>query len=230
MPKRTPEQRKKIDALEIIPADKSCNARISAGRYCKNLAGFKTDHLGTGRCYLHGGASGGRPIIHGFYSKKLDSTVQDEFDKLVKDPALIDLYSEMALMKVFVGQLLNSIRSKMLTLEDMDEDDVNELSDEEVISNSNWLVQFSGKSETWVPSAELNSFIKIMELTRKIFKDIVDAETKSMNTLTIRNVYQIVSQIKTVMDTTCGSCPIRTEIGKRLTGIKIANLNKESDS
>jgi hypothetical protein len=227
MPTRSPEQRKKIDALEIIkPSDKYCNARIAEGRYCRNVPGYKTDHLGTGRCYLHGGASAGRPIVTGLYSKKLDSNLQTEFDKLVKDPALIDLYSELALTKVFVSQLLNSLRANMLSIEGLDEDEVNEMDDEQVIKKGNWMIQYSNKSESYVPSAELNSFIKIMEMTRKIYKDIVDAETKSMNTLTIRHVYNIISQIKNQMADTCGMCPVRTEIGKRLQQIRIASLDK----
>lgn len=34
---------------------KNCNARTKRRTYCKNPAGFKTDHVGKGRCHLHGG-------------------------------------------------------------------------------------------------------------------------------------------------------------------------------
>lgn len=40
--------------------------------FCANIAGFRTDHKGEGRCYLHGGISkgAGRPIEHGLYAKR----------------------------------------------------------------------------------------------------------------------------------------------------------------
>lgn len=46
------------------PTDQKCEARITgsagdkpAGSPCGNPAGYKTDHLGFGRCHLHGGAT-----------------------------------------------------------------------------------------------------------------------------------------------------------------------------
>jgi len=43
--------------LPKIPADTKCNARKRNGRgYCKKPAGYGTDHLGTGRCKMHGGS------------------------------------------------------------------------------------------------------------------------------------------------------------------------------
>lgn len=40
-----------------------CGAHArTTGKPCRNPAGFRTDHLGHGRCFMHGGSS---PIIHG---------------------------------------------------------------------------------------------------------------------------------------------------------------------
>lgn len=36
-----------------------CGAKTRSGHPCKNPAGFRTPHPGTGRCYLHGGCSTG---------------------------------------------------------------------------------------------------------------------------------------------------------------------------
>lgn len=67
------------------PAEGKCGAKIRDHRvpdewdqdvgYCKNKAGFRTDHVGDGRCYLHGGVvkeddGRGRPIEHGMYAKR----------------------------------------------------------------------------------------------------------------------------------------------------------------
>lgn len=34
-----------------------CGASTAAGTPCKNRAGFKTDHVGVGKCHLHGGCT-----------------------------------------------------------------------------------------------------------------------------------------------------------------------------
>lgn len=44
------------------PKDDKCAANVKNGDgYCANPAGFRTDHVGDGRCYLHGGCSTGPP-------------------------------------------------------------------------------------------------------------------------------------------------------------------------
>ena len=49
---------------DIMPpkkeADTTCNARVETG-YCSHQAGWGTNHVGTGRCKVHGGLSTGRP-------------------------------------------------------------------------------------------------------------------------------------------------------------------------
>jgi len=45
---------------------KFCGAKAkSTGKPCRNPAGFKTKHVGAGRCHLHGGAT---PIKHGRFA------------------------------------------------------------------------------------------------------------------------------------------------------------------
>ena len=42
---------------------KKCESKTKRkGTPCQNPAGFRTDHLGEGRCFLHGGSSKGGPI------------------------------------------------------------------------------------------------------------------------------------------------------------------------
>ena len=67
------------------PEEDKCGAKIREHRvpdewdqdvaYCANKAGFRTDHVGDGRCYLHGGVvkeddGRGRPIEHGMYASR----------------------------------------------------------------------------------------------------------------------------------------------------------------
>lgn len=55
----------------------TCGAKTRQGHPCKHPAGFGTDHLGSGRCKFHGGASKGAPKKnknsekHGLFSKHL---------------------------------------------------------------------------------------------------------------------------------------------------------------
>lgn len=42
-----------------VHEQRKCGAKTRSGSPCKNPAGFRTDHLGEGRCYLHGGKSTG---------------------------------------------------------------------------------------------------------------------------------------------------------------------------
>jgi hypothetical protein len=60
--------------LPIKESTEMCNSRPrwGTGGYCELSAGFKTDHLGVGRCYLHGGA-GSLPRKYRLYSEALKS-------------------------------------------------------------------------------------------------------------------------------------------------------------
>lgn len=54
---------------------KKCGAKNRDGSKCQNPAGHGTDHVGSGKCRLHGGASNGAPkgnknaVKHGIYSR-----------------------------------------------------------------------------------------------------------------------------------------------------------------
>lgn len=79
-----------------------CGARTRNGTPCKKKAGWGTDHLGSGRCKFHGGASTGAPKgnqnarKHGIYSKSL---LDDE--KVLWDEIEIgDLEQEIKLCRI----------------------------------------------------------------------------------------------------------------------------------
>ena len=59
---------------------KTCGAKTRAGHPCKRPAGAGTDHLGAGRCKLHGGAT---PIKHG-------NTIQDPEVKRLRQLPFIE--------------------------------------------------------------------------------------------------------------------------------------------
>lgn len=75
-----------------------CGAKTRSGKPCKNPAGLRTQHPGTGKCYKHGGNS---VIKHGRYSK-----VRGEFAKKMlrhaedKNPA--DLVPELTILRTLL--------------------------------------------------------------------------------------------------------------------------------
>jgi hypothetical protein len=75
-----------------------CDAKTRSGGTCRHQAGWGTDHPGTGRCKLHGGASNGpgpgnkNAVKHGVYEtvvrERLDETQQLIFDAIPADESL----------------------------------------------------------------------------------------------------------------------------------------------
>ena len=49
------------DSKEMCMNRKKCEAKTRAGGSCRQVAGWATNHVGEGRCKLHGGASSGPP-------------------------------------------------------------------------------------------------------------------------------------------------------------------------
>lgn len=77
--------------MEII-----CGAKTRAGTPCRHEAGWGTDHLGTGRCKLHGGLSPGAPKGNQYAVKthkysfigfdQLTEKEQELWDQIPTDP------------------------------------------------------------------------------------------------------------------------------------------------
>ena len=202
MPNRSPEAKQLIASLEIKVPDSHCNARTPNG-YCKQPAGFRTEHLSTGRCYLHGG-NAGRPIVSGLYSEKLTAKLREEYEKLLNDPLLASLYSELGLLKVLFSDLLEKISDELDSGDDI------------------WVAQNRFGEETISPRSK--ALITLSDSISKVVRTIVDAEEKSGKNLNIGQVLLIIQQIKVHMGATCGECPVRRKIGKRLNEVKIEPL------
>ena len=73
------------------------------GEFCQNISGYKTEHVGSGRCYYHGGATGsGRPVLHGKYSKKL--SLYDKIQEIKEDPQLLNADEPVALLRALLNE------------------------------------------------------------------------------------------------------------------------------
>lgn len=83
----------------------SAQLRKKPGRYCQNRAGYKTPHLGDGRCYLHGGLT---PIKTGRYSRIQHARLKHILEDLeTSDQATLDLEPEARLLRAMVIDYVN---------------------------------------------------------------------------------------------------------------------------
>lgn len=73
-----------------------CGARTKTrpGGTCKKEAGWGTDHLGDGRCRLHGGVSG--TLKHGRYSKVKHTALRELIERHEQDPEPLNIHPELA--------------------------------------------------------------------------------------------------------------------------------------
>lgn len=79
-----------------------CGAKTKSGKPCDHPAGFRTDHPGSGRCYLHGGAT---PVQHGLRSKVHRSRLDELIEKHMKNPDPLNLLPEVAQLRAFAEDL-----------------------------------------------------------------------------------------------------------------------------
>lgn len=89
--------------LAIAHAE-SCGARTRNGGRCRNPLGAGTNHVGQGRCKLHGGAS---PIRHGRYSSIQRDSVRDLYEKHRTDPDPLDMLDELAAARAMFEDFVN---------------------------------------------------------------------------------------------------------------------------
>jgi hypothetical protein len=84
-----------------------CGAKTrGSGKPCKHEAGWGTDHFGEGRCKLHGGASHGRPIIHGRYAYALQGKLREKFVESMEDDNPLDLLPELAVQRTLLQNFM----------------------------------------------------------------------------------------------------------------------------
>jgi hypothetical protein len=69
------------------------------GSPCRNKKGFRTDHLGNGKCFKHGGLT---PIKSGRYSSIERPRLKELIEKFEADEAPLDLLPELALLRALV--------------------------------------------------------------------------------------------------------------------------------
>lgn len=75
------------------PPSETCNAKTRSGGRCQHPAGWRTSHLGQGRCHLHGGST---PIKHGRYSTIARESLRALIEQHAADPDPLNIFPELA--------------------------------------------------------------------------------------------------------------------------------------
>lgn len=80
--------------------EKHCGAKTRGSKPCMNTAGFKTDHLTIGRCFLHGGISG--TLKHGMRSEVVRQmpSLKEQMEQMKQSPDLLNLDDQIAFLRV----------------------------------------------------------------------------------------------------------------------------------
>lgn len=77
---------------------------MAKGPYCRQPAGKRTEHLGEGRCWLHGGSP---RITHGKYSRLKRTDLADAIAEQEENPAIYDTTGEIAGLRAIIIDYIN---------------------------------------------------------------------------------------------------------------------------
>ena len=169
--------------------DKKCNARTPTG-YCKHPAGHGTEHLGEGRCRLHGGVAG-RPPIHGLYSRRMGLNLREQLEEITTDPQFATMYEEYAQLKMVLMNILGG-------LPDNFGDELFEHA-EVTCRTCGGLVLTDSEAKRRV---EL--ILKTIEQLSKTHERIVKTDTALKKVLTPHQVEYLYKRIAAIILDTCG--------------------------
>lgn len=91
-----------------------CGAKTRAGTPCQFAAGYKTDHVGFGKCRLHGGAT---PTRTGRWSAITHERLAPLVKAFMADPEPLDLLPEVALLRALVLDFVERYNARVDALE-----------------------------------------------------------------------------------------------------------------
>jgi len=202
-----PNPLKKISPDDPEWAEGKCNARKRNGTgYCRNPAGFKTSHPGTGRCHLHGGC-GGRPPAHGgLYAPEFKQTIAEKAEAIRQHPELYSLTAEFVLVKAMIASVLDALP-----------EDPREWFED-------GMDTIDGKRTRIGPDnmAKIRALITLQDSTRKTYKTMVEAEQRAKTTLSFHDLMALLEQIREIIDGVCKDCPFRQKIKEGiLVGLRV---------
>jgi len=155
-------------------------------RYCKKPA------LKNGRCRLHG--KGGAPIRHGMYSKYLPSLYKERYEEFLKDPNILELKGEVALLRLVTVRINELI------------DELKERRDEKGVGHTDSNLK-----------DEIELIERLGDSAEKIARVVEKARKAGEGMLTIEGLQQCLTQIAYLININIAFCP---KCGVDLTPVK----------
>ena len=99
--------------MQIVESKATCGAHNRDGSLCQHPAGFRTDHPGEGKCYLHGGKTPrgiqSPHFVHGRASR-YEESMRESLRERIEALRQFDPYSledELLLVRALLGEILD---------------------------------------------------------------------------------------------------------------------------
>ena len=157
-----------------------CGAKTRAGTPCQQKAGWGTNHVGEGRCKLHGGKSTGAPKKndnakkHGLYAKYFPEDTLELFDALETESPIEMLWNNIKIQYSAIILAQRKMRTKI-------ENDIECESKDGLILLKKTQKGLSERATTQEKSVK--EITQDYESASLEFQRYVDAQSRAMSTL-----------------------------------------------
>lgn len=183
------------------PHDKKlCGAKTRAGSPCRRPAGWGTDHVGDGRCKLHGGKSTGAPKKnqnskkHGFFSKHIPKETLDIMNGLGDFSPADMLWDQISIQYAAI------IRAQEIMFVDHKDEMIKELKKEKDFSSESaqsseleYEFQFSWDRQATFMNAQSRAMTELRSLIKQ-FNELAHDEDERK--LKIQNMEYGIKKVK----------------------------------
>lgn len=190
--------------------DTKCNARTPNG-YCRNKAGFKTAHVGSGRCWLHGGSTVSLTVqqkeaITSVYSKMLPTNLAIELTEMKSSPTFSTLIEEFTLLRLVVQGLLTDLPADFSAIygRPVCENCKDELDIKDSDVDNYLLVPFDFRQQ----QKRLDKLVSTVETMSRVFEKISKHEERQKRFVQISELEAIVMRWGKIMMKHLGNDPI----------------------
>lgn len=165
------------------PDDNICGAKTRDGSPCELKAGWGTDHVGTGKCKLHGGASNGAPkgnknaVKHGVYEQVVKDRLNDD-EKQVYDNISADnsLREELKILRFKLIRLLDPVEI------------------EQVVGTQ------QGVERVRIEADEITKSKAIAHLANNIRRIVKEMNRQGQDTSSLDELVQVIAESRTELD------------------------------
>jgi hypothetical protein len=142
------------------------------------------------------------------YSKQLSTDVATEMERIWNDPNFGNLLEELAVTKALFSNLMEDASG-----------DIESKNFWEVEDKTTTVAGAITTKKKVSPKAE--SMFKMVDLIGKTIERIINAEAKMSEIITVRQIQNIITQIKNNADTFCGTCPVKINLKTGLNKVRI---------